>query len=163
MPRNTTLAILALVIAVISGHSLGIAGDGYPTLRSPYPILLAIPLFLGVPAMLVAIAFGTAFMFWSRYLERSDTSIPHRSIILLVVTTIVSTLIYASVWEDAIQYPDETFVVEALVSSVVMAVALYLLAAWNHRMPSFAASATFHFFLFAWLGTYAVPWVGEVP
>ena len=76
---------LAVVIAALAAHSLGVAGDEVPSLSSTYPIPLVVPVFLGFPRLLIATAFGACFALWSKQLFRGSPEIPRRSFILFVV------------------------------------------------------------------------------
>ena len=163
VPGRVIVSAMALILGVIAGHSLGIGGDGYPTLSSPYPVFLVVPAFLGVPAVLLAIGFGLVFAAWSIQLLRSEATIPRRSIILFVIATILSSLVYFSGWQYGLKYQGESYVFAALATSVIIIVVLVVLAGFNRRKPSLATSAAFHFVLFAWLATYAMPYLGETP
>jgi hypothetical protein len=161
--RFILLSTMAVILAAIAAHSLGVSGDNYPTLRSPYPVLLVIPAFLGVPVIVIAILFASAFAAWSNQLLRAEAAIPRRSIVLLFVAILLSGLVFISGWEYGLKYQGMNYLFPALAISALAVVILVVIASLNRRRPMLATSAAFHFLLFAWLATYAMPYLGETP
>jgi hypothetical protein len=154
---------LAVVIAAIAAHSLGVAGDGMPSLSSTYPTLLIVPAFFGLPRLLIAAAYGASFALWSKQLFHGSPEIPQRSFVLFVVSGLLSILFFVAGWEFGVKYQGATYVTWSLGFTVAGAVVLILLLEWNRRVPRWATSALFHFVLFGWLCTYAMPYLGEMP
>jgi hypothetical protein len=154
---------LALGIAGIAAHSLGVGGDPTSSLASPYPLPLVIPAFLGVPSAILGMAFGLAFAAWSHQLVRHEEHIPRRSVGLFAVTVILSALGFIVGWRYGIRYQGRTYVFACVALSVAMAVLLTAVLLRNSDSPSVRSSAAFHFVLFAWLATYAMPYLGEGP
>jgi hypothetical protein len=154
---------LALGVAGISAHSLGVGGDPAPSLATPYPLPLIIPAFLGVPAAILGAAFGLVFAAWSHQLVRQEEHIPRRSVGLFAVTVILSALFFIAGWKYGIRYQGRTYVFTCVAFSVAMAILLTAVLLRNRDSPSVRSSAAFHFVLFAWLATYAMPYLGEGP
>ena len=162
--RSTTVVLaLAVFVAALAGLSLGFAGDGVPTLSSTYPIPLVVPALFGVPPVVIALAYGACFVLWSKQLFQSYPEIPKRSVVLFVISCVVSCLCFASGWRFGVQYQGRRYVLWTAALAFAGAVILTLLLVWNRRAPTFAKSAAFHAMLFAWLCTYAMPYLGEMP
>jgi hypothetical protein len=66
-------------------------------------------------------------------------------------------------WKYGMQYQGRSYVLGCLAISVAIVALLATLLFRNSDSPSVSNSAAFHFSLFAWLGTYAVPYLGETP
>jgi hypothetical protein len=154
---------LAIVIAALAAHSLGVGGDAAPSLRSTYPTLLVLPALLGFPPLLVAAIFGACFALWSKQLFRGSAEIPQRSLVLFVVLGLLSILSFVAGWDFGVRYQGADYVNWSLGLAVAGVVVLILLLLWNQRAPTWTISALFHFALFAWLCTYAMPYLGEMP
>src|SRR6185295_18070427 len=78
----------------------------------------------------------------------------------LIAGCVGSAIIFAAGWIYGVRYQGLTYVVGVLGMTIAAVVFLGVFLLWNRRSPSLANSATFHFVLFAWLGTYAVPYLG---
>jgi hypothetical protein len=154
---------LALAIAALAAYSLGVAGDGVPSLRSTYPIPLALPAFLGFPPLFIAAVSGACFALWSKQLFRGSAEIPQRSLVLFVVSGLLSILSFVVGWGFGVRYQGAHYVNWSLGLAVAGVLVLILLLKWNEHAPTWATSALFHFVLFGWLCTYAMPYLGEIP
>jgi hypothetical protein len=161
--RGTVLA-LAVMVATLAAHSLGLAGDATPSLSSTYPLLLIVPLgFLGVPTVLIALIFGACFILWSSQLFHGRFEIPRRSLVLFVISALLSCILFVVGWRFGLQYQGRSYVFWSATLAAAGAALMILLLEWNRRAPSVANSVLFHFVLFAWLCTFAMPWLGETP
>jgi hypothetical protein len=60
-------------------------------------------------------------------------------------------------------YHGRTYVISALIGNVIFVLALTIAALRFRRAAQFTTGYVFHFLLFAWLATYAVPYLGEYP
>lgn len=163
MPTRQVVLVLTIVVAGLAAHSLGVAADGFPTLRSPYPIFLVLLVFLGIHPLLVALIYALCFALWSLQLFRGSPRIPWRSLILFAVSAALSVAWFVGGWKYGLKYEGPTFVYGALTLNIVAAVLLTVLFVHNRKLPAFATSAVFHFLLFSWLCTYAIPYLGETP
>jgi len=162
--RSSSIVLaLAVLIAALAAHSLGIAGDDMPSLSSTYPTLLVLPLFFGVPPVLIALAYGACFALWSKQLFQGRPEIPKRSIVLFVISCALSCFLFAAGWGFGVRYQGIHYVLWTAAFAVSGAAVLILLFFWNRRVPTFAKSAAFHSVLFGWLCTYAMPYLGETP
>ncbi len=161
-PSAITFAA-GFLVALITAQSLGAFGGIAPSISSPVPLLLVVPIFLGVPVAFVVLLFVGLFWVWSPSLFRGEPTIPLRTIILFAVSAVLSLASFAFGWHLGVQYEGATYTVFcALLSVVLFSVCAFLL--WRGRTtPSFANSLAAHAALFAWLGSYAFAYLGETP
>ena len=150
MKTRVTVSALAVVVAALAAHSLGIAGDGVPSLTSTYPVPLVLPAFFGVPRLLIALAYGPCFALWSKRLFQGRPEIPRRSLVLLVISCLLSCIFFVAGWGFGVKYQGTTYVSWCLGFAVAGAVVLVLLLEWNRRAPALGSSTLFHFILFSW-------------
>lgn len=158
---GTILASVAL--GFVAAHSLGASGDGYPTLRSPYPLPLVLPIFLGASQLIVPASYSVFFLLWSLPLFRGQTSIPDRSWLLFMLGVGASGLVFATGWRYGVEYQSLEYVLVSLLLSAGAAATLAVFRSRNRQRPSMATSFGFHVLLFAWFATYAFPYLGETP
>lgn len=130
---------------------------------APGSVLLVIPVFLGVPVPVVLAVFLVLFLIWSGQLFRGRPGLPRRTVILLAITMGLSISYFVASWDYGLRYQGMTYnVVCALVSALfVVSCALVLWRARRH--PSFDKSLLLHTLVFAWLASYAFPYLGELP
>jgi hypothetical protein len=157
------LSVATVCLALVVAQALGLFGGGSPSIWSPAPFLLIIPAFMGVPAVSVLFLFVAIFCVWSPALLRGESTTPRRTIVLHVVFGILSAASYASGWHYGIQYEGSRYVVTcALLSGVLFSLCSLLL--WrSHASPTFVRSLIAQVALFAWIGSYAVVYLGETP
>src|SRR5258706_14156601 len=61
--------VSTIAVTAIAAHSLGILGDGVPTLASPYHAPVTLLAFLGVPVIIAAAGVGCLFYLASKRIE----------------------------------------------------------------------------------------------
>jgi hypothetical protein len=154
---------LAVTLVVIASRSIGLWGDGAPSLSSTYPLFLLVPALLGVPRILLALVYAGCFALWSKQLLRGRADIPRRSLVLLLISLLVSSYLFITNWKDGITYQGTHYVRATFSLNLVVLLLLVILLGWNRRTPNLFRSALFHFALFGWLCTYAMPYMGEAP
>ncbi len=66
-------------------------------------------------------------------------------------------------WRYGLKYESLTYSISTALLSAVLAVFTGILILRLRRGPSFALNLLTHFVLFAWLITYAFPYLGELP
>jgi hypothetical protein len=161
-PKGATLAA-GLVLGIIAGQSLGLFGIGAPSIFAPAPMLLVFPLFFGLPFALVIGLFVLLFWMWHPRLFTGATDIPARTIVLIAAATVLSVLAFVTGWQYAVRYQGYRYAVICLIASGLLLVAC-VISIWSaRRNPSFRASLASHTLLFVWLGSYALPYMGETP
>lgn len=157
------MTALTVALAVIAARSIGLWGEGAPSPGSTYPLFLLLPAILGVPRGVLALAYAGCFAPWSKQLFSGHAAIPRRSLILSVIASMVSIYVFLTDWQDGVTYQGTFYVRTVLLLDLMAMLLLIVLAALNRRTPSLSRSALFHFALFAWLCTFAVPYMGDAP
>jgi hypothetical protein len=161
LPRLRVMALI--VIAAATAHSLGIFGDGTPTLASPYPLPLTVLMFFGVPVILLAAAFGGLFYLASCRVGPNRARLGWGAVVGLLIAALASAGDFTSGWSNGLTYQGAHFVVGSLAVSTTLVVGLILLLIRNRSRPTPITALAFYILLFAWLGTYAMPYLGEGP
>ena len=150
------MLVAGVAIQILVLQAFGVFGGGSPTELAPSPMPLALLYFAGLGPLAFAVPV-IAFWVWGLPLFGGATVFPIRSIVL-AVAAIVSSVVWL-VLGDSLEYYGHAFfaISGVLVFFIIVAVA------WSRRHPSFSASVSSHALLFAWLGSFAFPWLGEVP
>lgn len=160
-------------LAIILGLSLvlpawvGLFSAGVPTLYCPMPTMTLVPalalssLKLQTAAVLIPMIF---FFLWNPGLIiREQSNMPKRTVGLVGLLSMLTTVDFVLEWKYGLQYrgTEHTIVVYSL--NVLWLAVLWwtVIRAW--RRPSFWANLLSHWVLFAWLGWYAFPYLGELP
>lgn len=154
---------LLLLLFVITAQAMGMTGYGTPSLLSPYPLLLTIPAFMGIPIALLVLLFCVLAAVFSSQLRHGDGRIPRRAIVLYGLFVPISAVMFIVGWSYGVQYQGARYALGAAMSSAALVAILAALLWLNRRQASLWSSTWFHFLLFAWLGTFAVPYMGETP
>jgi len=134
---------------------------------SPLPALTVIPaLFLsdwhnlGNAAVILPMLL---FFLWNRQLFRGEARVPKRSYVLLALLAALSVIDFVVSWKWGLRYQGPQYTV--VVCSVTIAWLAFLglaFARTRNGTTSFGTSLFLHWMLFAWLGWYAFPWLGEL-
>jgi hypothetical protein len=134
-----------------------------------YPLLSTIPAFTAVATWgpkgvwVAAALIPAAFLLWSVHLFFGSTAIPLRSVLLLALGVVLSIPYFGFSWSYALKYQGMAYTI-AIAAINIAAIAFLIFYGWTaRRSPSFAKSYLFHLCLFAWLGAFAFPWLGEMP
>jgi len=125
--------------------------------------VLVFPLFEGIPFSVVLAAPSFAFWAWSYQLFGGRADIPKRTLMLLPSVALFSVAWFAVGWAYGLQYEGPLFTTAAAWISAGAGVVLAALVYLGLRRPSFATSLAVHWLLFAWILTYAFPYLGETP
>jgi hypothetical protein len=142
---------------------LGLLLTGVPTLLCPLPILTVEPAFaLSVPWIAVLIP-SLLFFAWNPGLFRGQALVPKRSLLLLMIATPLSVIWFIGSWKYGLEYQGRRYTYAICVVNGVWLAALWIILASRWRRISFAGNLLFHWLLFAWLGWYAFPYLGELP
>jgi hypothetical protein len=152
--------VLTFLLTAIVAHATGVFGDGAPTLNSPWPLLLTIPAFLGVPILLAALLFGGLFYFACRRIAdrpRLAKSTP----LILALATITCAAYFTVSWSAGLEFQGRPFLYGCVFINAVAAFGLFSMWAINRWTAAPYSAIAFYFALFVWLGTYAFPYFGE--
>jgi hypothetical protein len=167
MKKTDVLAAAGCVALVgASAQALGLFGGGSPTLASPLPVPLVIPIFLGVPwfvALLVPVSLFLVCVwpFLTRHTVATGLSL--RTWLPLGLITAGSVAWYWFGWAYGEEYQgrEYTFWSAMLSAGFFAASSVTAGIATNTRQPFWYVAA--HVLIFGWFGTYAFPWLGETP
>ena len=149
-----------IILALLAANSIVMFPGAQPTLRSTHPFVLAVLAVLGVPLWLLALAYGGLFVLWTMIALRQGATIPRRSISLFVLCSLLSALVFVLGWSEGLTHLGARYVYSVLALDIVSISLLVALVGWNLRAPSIASSLLFHFTLFVWVCTFAMPWLG---
>lgn len=161
-PRTATL-IAGGLVGVVATQSLGSVGGGGPTIASPAPLPLILPIFLGVPVIVAVGGFMALFWLWSAQLFQGATEIPRRTAGLMFITAALSAINFALGWKHGVDYQGTTYVRVCLGLDVLLFVACAMTLWRAHVRPSFLTALIAHTLVFSWLASYALPYLGETP
>ena len=157
----------SIFVAAATAQALGLFGGGSPTLLSPSPFPLVMFGFRGVPFPLLPFLPAAGFLLWNPRTLLGQMSraghFPRRTWALLGVLMLLSAAWFALGWRYGVEYEGFTFTVWSAVFSAVLGVATFTAARAATRTQRFVYSWLAHVILFAWAGTYAFPYLGEVP
>jgi hypothetical protein len=158
---------LFIGLSLLIPASVGLLSAGVPTLFCPFPILTAIPALLlsSGPLFRVAVIIPTLLFFaWNPGLFRGAAKVPMRSYALLAVTTMLSVIWFVGDWKYGLQYHGAQYTYGICVANIAWLVLLGAMFGRNwKRESSFKSNLLLHWILFAWLGWYAFPYLGELP
>ena len=151
-----------MILALLAANSIVMFPGAQPTLRSTHPFVLAVLALLGVPLWLLALAYGGLFVLWTMIALRQGVTIPRRSISLFVLCSLLSALVFVLGWSEGLAHLGTRYVYSVLALDIVSIALLVALVGWNFRAPSIASSLLFHFTLFVWVCTFAMPCLGGI-
>jgi hypothetical protein len=162
--RAVYMIIGATALLFLAATALGVLAP-----VASYPLLSTIPAFTAVGTWgpkgvwAAAALIPAVFLLWSIHLFGGSSAIPFRSMLLLSVGVVVSIVYFAFSWSYALKYQGTSYTI-AIAAINIAAIAFLISYGWTaRRSPSFAKSYVFHLCLFAWLGAFAFPWLGEMP
>ena len=159
---TTIISGLGLVIPA----SMGLLITGYPTILHPFPVITVLPAFyLGSAHLWMAGAAVPAIFFflWSPGPSRGETQVPKRSQVLLAGLALLNVIWFVIGWKDGLYYQGSTYTHAVCAMNVVWIAILAASIVFCHKKNSFIANLIFHWLLFAWLGWFAFPCLGELP
>ncbi len=125
----------------------------------PIPLLML----FGPPSFLLILLSGPILWMWNAEAFEGGTAIPLRSTVLFVITATLSLINGITGIMSGIEYHGKLHTVTGLVISAVCLATLIIIRIWAWRKSSFTLNITFHWLLFAWVLTYAFPYLGELP
>jgi hypothetical protein len=160
-PRFATFGA-GVLVALVAAQSLGMLGGAAPYSLSPAPMLFAALLAAGMNTLLIPAAFAALFWLWSPQLFRGETSVPKRTFVLLAVSAGLSIANFVVGWTFGVRYQGLAYTIACLLTSAGMLTVCAVIL-WKARAtPSFDYSLLAHTVAFAWLGSYAFPYLGPL-
>jgi hypothetical protein len=150
----------AVGVWLIAAQSLGLFGGGSPTLVSPAAFPLTALVLSGIPQWLASVLWGGLFLAWHPALLRGVAQIPARTVALWLVVAILSAAYFAAGWHAGVRYEGALFTWTTLILNIFLSILCTALL-WRARTrPSLGRSLSLHASLFAWISTYAFPYLG---
>ena len=157
--------VLVAFCAAIGAITWTSVSTGVPTVYAPFPFVVILPAFLGLPVPLISVfAAGIFALAHLRHFKGIPRPIPHFGFtILLTLNTALTALAIIIGWSYGLQYQGAIYTV-----GVASANCLFCSLAWalwrvSRRPYCYGSQVIFGFILFAWLFWYALPYMGELP
>jgi hypothetical protein len=163
---NHRVATVSSGLSLVIPASVGLLITGYPTILHPFPVITVLPaLYLSsVHLWMAGAAVPVIFFFlWNPGLARGETRIPNRSPILLTAAGFLSIIWFILGWKLGLQYQGSTYTHAVCAINVVCIAILAASLVFCRKKNSFVSNLIFHWLLFAWLGWFAFPYLGELP
>jgi hypothetical protein len=137
--------------------------SGTPSLISPTPMPLIVPILWGVPFPLVLALPILIFWVWVRPLRSGRSVGPRKTWFLFLATGALSSAWFVSGWNYGLRYQGGVYTrTTAGLSAVLGSIVLVLLLRGKDRSTPSLGLVT-QSLLFAWIVSYAFPWLGELP
>ena len=164
IPAHRTLTVLAALLLVVPA-TLGLFLTGVPTIFCPLSTLTILPAFaLSGLAPVVVLIPTLLFFAWNPTLFRGVPTPPRRSYILFGVLAALSVVYFVLSWDNGVHYEGRAYTQSIIVVNAAWIALLTVLFVLSRtRKSSFVFNLTLHWLLFAWLGWYAFPYLGELP
>ena len=151
---------LACLAALLLGLMSLAFSYRFPVPHAPFPLPM---LLLGLAPMLTIPFLVALFVLWCLPNLRGDATTPRRTWVLLIAVTAFSAIYYGIAGSHGVEFQGPRYVAICAGISASYAVAAYLMLWWNRARPAPWRSAVLSFLVFAWFGTYAFPYMGELP
>lgn len=162
--RNITVFVPVVALALLSWLTIS---PGTPKVYAPCNVLVVFPGWLtgsADGALVVALVLVPAlFCLWCWPVFRGRTTLPTRSIILLICAVTLSAVWLVYGYRYGVEYQSTGYVASVATINLVCWALLGVLAVLARRRPSFVHNLGFHAALFAWLAWCAFPYLGELP
>lgn len=161
-PKGLTI-VAGLLLTLITAISIGLLGGGCPSFIAPGSVLITLPWMLGIPLPLLIFIPAFLFWLWSPNLFRGESILPKRTKILGYATAILSSALFIKGWSYGERFQGMQFTVVCATLSAAYAVASLICGRSNKVNRSFKSNLVTTWLIFAWIFTYAFPYLGEIP
>lgn len=144
---------------------VGLFSARTPTLYCPFPTLTVIPAFLLPPGAQWAAVLAPTLLFfgWNRRLFDGQTDLPKRTVAVVAFLSAVTPLDFLLEWRHGLNYRGAHHTVALLIINLLWLGLLWWSTMRASQQQSFIRNLATHWILFAWLGWYAFPYLGELP
>ena len=138
-------------------------------LLRPFPFLTVTPAFIlsslsaGRLTWAAVLIPSLLFFAWNPALFWGQSQVPKRSLVLLLALTVLSAVWFVGSWKYGLEYQGRQYVYAICAINGVWLVALWMIIIGRAHRTSFCGNLLLHWLLFAWLGWYAFPYLGELP
>jgi hypothetical protein len=163
---NHRVATIISGLGLVIPASMGLLITGYPTILHPFPVFTVLPAFYLASAHLwmAGATMPVIFFFlWNPGLLRGEARTPKRSYVLLTATAFLSVIWFVFGWKLGLQYQGSTYTRAVCAINVAWIAILAASILFCRKKNFFASNLIFHWLLFAWLGWFAFPYLGELP
>ena len=118
---------------------------------------------LNLQAVAVLIPTILFFLWNPGLIIRQQSNIPKRTVGLVGLLSILTTVDFVLEWKYGLEYQGTGHTIGVCTINALWLAVIWwaVLRAW--RRPSFWVNLLSHWVLFAWLGWYAFPYLGELP
>ncbi len=140
--------------------------SGVHTLLCPFPFVTIVPAFMLASVQLhplAALVPAALFFLWCPGLFRGQTKVPNRSVVFFGILTVLTGIFFIGSWSYGLQYQGAAFTYGTCAANIAWIILLWSVFIWARGKQTFHANLLVHFLLFAWLGWYAFPYLGELP
>ena len=152
------------------GLAFATVSAGYPKIYSPYASAVVIPIFLLLEIFrgshgviyLATLFIPIIFFVWSWPLLKGQVHIPKRTSILAIILILLSVVDLGMSWKYGVKYQGMVHTIAMYAFNAGFWFILLWLYWKNSKIDSFTTNFLFHWFLFAWVGWVAFPWLGEL-
>jgi hypothetical protein len=154
------LSLATLLFTLVSAQSLGMIGNQpWPSVLVPGGLPLFIVALLSFQTPWLAVFFVGAFFLVVELIVMMNGGLPARTNgrFVGVVAILSASFIALSCNDDHNRH----YTVAVALLSALFGAVLLLLLFFTRRIKSAASTLVVHFLLFAWIATYAFPWLGE--
>ncbi len=158
----TTFAI-GCTLCLVAFQALNTGIGGLPKIWAPCPAPLIIPRWLGTPLIIVITFWTLAMWAWNPNAFTGKKEIPKRSFILFLLLGCLSVFYNIAGIPFGKQYQGEFYTQAVTVINFSLIAVLISIGIWARRKPSFPLNLIFHWLMFAWMISYAFPYLGELP
>ena len=146
-PRTATLAAGGAV-GIVAMQSLGLFGGGAPCVLTSVHAS-GFPAFMGLPPLLVVGLFVALFFVWRPSLFSGESRVPVRTLLLLVIVSVLSAVVFVTGWNYGIKYQGALYIQVCLVLSGLLMAACIVIVWLGRQHPSFHGSLALQALLFA--------------
>jgi hypothetical protein len=151
----------AFVLALLTAWTTGMMSPGTsPTELIPLPFPWVWLAWILGP--LSPLLLGGLFCIWCGPLFYGEPTGAWRTRAAAAMVTLLSLLWFHAEWEFGLKYETFPFTRATAIGSLVFSVVIGAILASAHRRRSFIWSLAANFLIFAWLATYAFPYLGEM-
>ena len=154
-------------IALLAPATIGLFLTGVPTIFAPLPALTIVPAFLidQNPLGRVVVAIPTLLFFaWNPGLFQANKKVPKRSYVLFASLTVFDIVWFVRGWKYGLHYQGAVYTYVICALNAVWIIILGTMFIRSRKAGvSFTTNLVLHWLLFAWLGWFAFPYLGELP
>jgi hypothetical protein len=162
------MLVIVLGLSLLLLAWVGLFSAGAPTLYCPMPTMTVLPAFVLLsrgarPTAAVMVPTILFFLWNPGLLVRQCPNLPGRTVGLVGLLSALTIVDFALEWKYGLQYRGARHTIVLYAINLLWLVALWGAIVRARRRPGFAANLLAHWILFAWLGWYAFPYLGELP